>query len=35
MSLNGRTPAEEAGINLNLNGNEGLSLIKKAVNHNP
>ncbi len=34
MALNGKTPAEEAEINLNLNGNKWLSLIKKAVNHN-
>ena len=35
MALDVRTPAEEAGINQNLKGNKWLSLIKKAVNHNP
>jgi len=34
MNLNGKTPAEEAGIDLNLEGSKWLSLIKKAVNHN-
>ena len=28
--LNGKTPAEEAGINLNLRGNKWLDLIKLA-----
>ncbi|MEM2094551.1 MAG: DDE-type integrase/transposase/recombinase, partial [Candidatus Bathyarchaeia archaeon] len=33
MSLNGKTPAEEAGIDLNLKGNKWLSLIEKAYNN--
>ncbi len=32
QALNGRTPAEEAGINLNLKGNKWLELIKKSTN---
>jgi len=35
MGLNGRTPAEAAGINLGLNGgNRWLELIRKGANHN-
>ncbi|MDI6846931.1 MAG: hypothetical protein QMD23_02205, partial [Candidatus Bathyarchaeia archaeon] len=33
MSLNGKTPAEEAGINLKLEGNKWLALIEKAYNN--
>jgi len=32
QSLNGKTPAEEAGIDLNLESNKWLSLIKRSVN---
>lgn len=31
MSLNGKTPAEVAGIDLDLEGNKWLSLIRKSV----
>jgi len=31
MTLNGKTPAEEANINLNLEGNKWFSLIKKST----
>lgn len=34
MGLDGHTPAEAAGINLNLEGNRWLSLIKKSSNIN-
>jgi transposase-like protein len=33
QGLNGRTPAEEAKINLKLDQNRWLSLIKQAINH--
>jgi len=33
MALNGKTPAEKANINLNLDQNRWLSLIKQALNH--
>ncbi|ALV62985.1 hypothetical protein ADU37_CDS12860 [Thermococcus sp. 2319x1] len=31
MSLNGKTPAEEAGIDLNLGNNKWLDLLKKSL----
>jgi hypothetical protein len=33
QGLNGKTPAEVAGINLELKGNGWLDLIKKSVGH--
>ena len=31
MSLNGKTPAEMAGINLNLDGNKWMNIIRESV----
>jgi len=33
MSLDGKTPAEVAGINLNLDGNKWMNIIKESVEH--